>query len=108
MMPRPNWATLPVMCRSAVTVHLVLVGDSASAVGGDVGLGVAAAAGVAALGLEPGVMGGVVALDELRLALELGGHRAELDLDLAAIDVAFDLLQLGARAGRERSARRRR
>src|SRR4029079_9587915 len=33
-------------------------------------------------------------LDELRLALELGGDGAELDLDLAAVDVAFDLLQL--------------
>src|SRR4029079_12246914 len=36
-------------------------------------------------------------LDELRLALELGGDGAELDLDLAAVDVAFDLLQLGTR-----------
>ena len=31
MIPRPNWATLPVMCRSVLTTTLVLVGDRLSA-----------------------------------------------------------------------------
>ncbi len=31
MMPRPNWATLPVMCRSVVTTTRVDVGDRLSA-----------------------------------------------------------------------------
>jgi hypothetical protein len=31
MIPRPNWATLPVMCRSVLTTTFVLVGDRLSA-----------------------------------------------------------------------------
>ena len=107
MMPRPNWATLPVMCRSVVTTTLVLVGDRLSAW---------AVISAEALPRPPvsrptplitARCVGVVAIEEVGLALELAGDRAELHLDDAAVGLAFDLLQFGARAGTVRSARRR-
>ena len=58
---RPNWAILPVICRSVVTMTDVLVGERLSAGRRDLGGGVAAPAGVAALGLQHRAMGGVVA-----------------------------------------------
>ena len=64
-------------------------------------------AGVAALGLEHGLVGGVVLLDEGGLALVLGGDRADLDLHHAAVLVALDLLELRAGQARARCARRR-
>ena len=70
--------------------------------GGDGGVGVALAPRVAALGAQDRLVAGVVLLDERRLALVLGGDRADLHLDDAAVLVAVDLLQLGARhAGRD-------
>ena len=63
---------------------------------GDQGAGVALAGGVAALALQHGAVGRVVALDEVGLALERSRDRTELDLHDAAEHVAFDLLQLGA------------
>ncbi len=108
MMPRPNWATLPVMCRSVVTTTRVArrrgsrPGPAISAER------VAAAAGVAALGLQRWpCRRAVVALDERRLALELRGDRAELDLDDAAVDVALRSPAAGRPASAGRSARRR-
>ena len=68
--------------------------------GDDLGGGVALARGVAALGLQHALVVGVVALDEVRLALERRGDRAELDLDGAAEHVALDLLE--RRAGHAR------
>ena len=78
-----------------MTMHFVLVGDSASA---------SATMSASALPRPPVSRPlafslarwlHVVAFDELGLTLELGGDGAELDLDLAAVDVAFDLLELG-------------
>src|SRR5205085_12485875 len=43
---------------------------------------------------------GLVALEERRLALVLRRDRADLDLDDAAVLVALDLLELGARHAR--------
>ena len=54
-----------------MTITRVLVGERLSAWARDLGRGVAPAAGVAAFGLQHGAVGGVVALDERRLALEL-------------------------------------
>ena len=49
----------------------------------------------------------VVLLDERGLTLELGQDRTDLHLHHAAVDVALDLLELGARQARARCARRR-
>ena len=59
------------------------------------------------VGVEHGLVGDVVLLDEGGRALVLGGDRPDLDLDDAAVLVALDLLELGARAGTARCARRR-
>ena len=73
MTPRPNCATLPVMLRSVVTVHLVMDGDCTEAS--------CAVMLASALPLPPvsrplarstARWAVVVLLDELRLALELG------------------------------------
>ena len=99
--PRPNWATLPVTVRSVTTVTAV-PSPSRLERGGDGGVGVALAPGLAALGPEHGAVRRLVLLDERGLALVLRGDGADLDLDDAAVLVALDLLQLGARqAGRD-------
>ena len=104
--PRPNWAARPVMARSVTTFTLV---PSPSAVqrGGDGGVGVALAPGVAALGPQHRLVGGVVLLDEGRLALVLGGDRADLHLDDAPVFRRHRSLAARRRACRARSARRR-
>ena len=61
---------------------------------------VAATTGVATLRLEHRPVRGVVTLDERGLSLERRRDRAELDLHDAAVDLALDLLQLGARQAR--------
>ena len=97
--PRPNWATRPVTVRSVTTVtgRAVAVGRER---GGDRGVGVALAPGVAPLGPQHRPVRVVVALDEPGRALVLGGDRADLDLDDAPVLVALDLLELGARHAR--------
>jgi hypothetical protein len=63
----------------------------------DDGACVALTAGVAAGCVENGLEVDVVALEEGGLTLVLGLNRADLDLDNAAVFVAFDFLKLGAR-----------
>ena len=98
--PRPNWATLPVMVRSVVTVTFVSVSPCGSswAVMSAEALPLPAVSRPSAL--RTALWFGIVLLDERGLALELGEDRADLDLDHAAVDVALDLLELRARQAR--------
>ena len=77
-------------------------GRQALGLGGDLGGGVAPPTGVAADALDRGGVVGIVAVEEVGLALELAGDRAEFHLHDAAIDLTFDLLELGSgEAGRD-------
>ena len=72
-----------------------------------VGVRVALAPGVLALGAEHGAVVLHVLLDERGGALELGRDRTDLDLDRAPVVVALALGQAGRRACTGRSSRGR-
>ena len=94
--PRPNWATLPVTVRSVTTRDRGAVAVGVEG-GGDGGVGVALAPGLAALGPQHGPAGASSSRStNVAAPLYWAVIGPDLHLDDAAVLVALDLLELGA------------